>query len=84
MKYTIGIDIGLNSTKAAIVDKNLNILYTEECELKLQNGNGSLEIENDLCDLIETTVKNGNVDMKNIENIGIAAPGIVNINTKIA
>lgn len=90
MKYLIGIDVGTSSTKTVLYDEKLNEIFVSNYEYPLyQPYNGWAEQDpNDwkkaLIYTIKDIVNNSNIDINNIEGIGITGQmhGLVMLDEK--
>ena len=79
--YRIGIDLGGTNIAAGIVDKDMNLLYTASVPTGADRD-GAL-IMDDMAELCRKLCADYNVDLSEIESIGIASPGIANHDTGV-
>ena len=79
--YRIGIDLGGTNIAAGIVDKDMNLLYTASVPTGADRD-GAL-IMDDMAELCRKLCADHNVDLSEIESIGIASPGIANHDTGV-
>ena len=77
--YTIGIDLGGTGIKAGLCDAALNIIDKESAPT-LANRPGE-EIVRDMAGLAEALIKRNNLQLSDIQYVGIATPGTVIIKT---
>lgn len=81
MKYYVGIDLGGTNIVAGVVDENYNII--SKASTKTNCPRPEKEIANDMAKMALQAVKNANLEISNIEWIGIGTPGIANSATGI-
>lgn len=74
--YTIGIDLGGTNIKVGLCDKALNIIDKDSVPT-LANRHGE-EIVRDMAALTEKIIERNNLSLRDIDYVGIAAPGTVN------
>lgn len=74
MKY-IGVDIGGMSVKCGIVTEDGELLYKETAPIKTDDED--VAILKDIAALIDSVIKGGGVDRRDIAGIGIGCPGSV-------
>lgn len=75
MKYTIGIDLGGMSAKAALFDENDRLVCKKT--VKTQKDDGFDGTAQKLADLAKGVAKDAGVDFENIVGVGIASPGVI-------
>ena len=73
----IGIDVGGSHIGLGIVDNNGEIIFKQEKDYLTQEKDMSDIVMNTIKTLINETTTTSSIDLKNIENIGIAFPGTV-------
>ncbi|WP_261129456.1 ROK family glucokinase [Bacillus sp. Marseille-Q3570] len=76
-KLSIGIDLGGTTIKMAIVDPKGNIV--EKWEIPTDTSNNGRNISQDIADSLKMKLENANLELKDIEGIGIGAPGFINM-----
>lgn len=81
MKYYVGIDLGGTNIVAGVVDENYNII--SKASTKTNCPRPEKEIADDMAKMALQAVKNANLEISNIECIGIGTPGIANSSTGI-
>lgn len=81
MKYYVGIDLGGTNIVAGVVDENYNII--SKASTKTNCPRPEKEIADDMAKMALQTVKNANLEISDIEWIGIGTPGIANSATGI-
>lgn len=81
MKYYVGIDLGGTNIVAGVVDENYNII--SKASTKTNCPRPEKEIADDMAKMALQAVKNANLEISNIEWIGIGTPGIANSSTGI-
>lgn len=81
MKYYVGIDLGGTNIVAGVVDENYNII--SKASTKTNCPRPEKEIADDMAKMALQAVKNANLEISNIEWIGIGTPGIANCATGI-
>jgi len=81
MKYYVGIDLGGTNIVAGVVDENYNII--SKASTKTNCPRPEKEIANDMAKMALQAVKNANLEISDIEWIGIGTPGIANSATGI-
>lgn len=81
MKYYVGIDLGGTNIVAGVVDENYNII--SKASTKTNCPRPEKEIADDMAKMALQAVKNANLEISNIEWIGIGTPGIANSATGI-
>lgn len=74
--FTIGIDLGGTHIKAGLCDENLNII--DKDSVPTQAHRSGEEIVKDMAALTEKIVKRNGLSAKDVEYVGIAAPGTAN------
>lgn len=73
----IGIDVGGSHIGLGIVDNNGKIIFKQEKDYLTQERDMSDIVMNTIKTLINEITATSSIDLKNIENIGIAFPGTV-------
>ncbi|HOF68304.1 MAG TPA: ROK family protein, partial [Ruminococcus sp.] len=81
MKYYVGIDLGGTNIVAGVVDENYNII--SKASTKTNCPRPEKEIADDMAKMALQAVKNANLEISDIERIGIGTPGIANSATGI-
>ena len=81
MKYYVGIDLGGTNIVAGVVDENYNII--SKASTKTNCPRPEKEIADDMAKMALQAVKNANLEIRDIEWIGIGTPGIANSATGI-
>ena len=81
MKYYVGIDLGGTNIVAGVVDENYNII--SKASTKTNCPRPEKEIADDMAKMALQAVKNANLEISDIEWIGIGSPGIANSATGI-
>ena len=81
MKYYVGIDLGGTNIVAGVVDENYNII--SKASTKTNCPRPEKEIADDMAKKDLQDVKNANLEISDIEWIGIGTPGIANSATGI-
>lgn len=81
MKYYVGIDLGGTNIVAGVVDEEYNIIA--KASTKTSCPRPEKEIADDMAKMALQAVKNANLDISDIEWIGIGTPGIANSTTGI-
>ena len=81
MKYYVGIDLGGTNIVAGVVDENYNII--SKASTKTNCPRPEKEIADDMAKMALQAVKNANLEISDIEWIGIGTPGIANSATGI-
>lgn len=81
MKYYVGIDLGGTNIVAGVVDENYNII--SKASTKTNCPRPEKEIADDTAKMALQAVKNANLEISDIEWIGIGTPGIANSATGI-
>ncbi len=71
--YYIGIDLGGTNISAGIVDENGNILVKKETPT--MNGRTAEDILDDMAELAKALIKELQIEVSDIESIGIGMPG---------
>ena len=81
MKYYVGIDLGGTNIVAGVVDENYNIKakYNEPTNA----SRGFEEVCASIANAAYEAVKKANIDMKDVESVGVGSPGCVNRNTNL-
>ena len=79
--YNIGIDLGGTNIVAGVVDENYNII--SKASTKTNCPRPEKEIADDMAKMALQAVKNANLEISDIEWIGIGTPGIANSATGI-
>ena len=75
--YSIGVDLGGTNIAIGICDKEMNIIA--KGSIKTEVSGGTSHIMDNMAGLIENLLKNNGIDKKDIEYIGIATPGAVDV-----
>lgn len=78
--YNIGIDVGGMSIKAGIVD---NGIITHKLSKKTSTNGGADRLASDIIDLVNEILEASDIDIKDINTIGIGFPGIVEKNNAV-
>ena len=73
----IGIDVGGSHIGLGIVDNDGEIIFKQEKDYLTQEKDMSDIVMNTIKTLINEIITRGSIDLRNIENIGIAFPGTV-------
>ncbi len=73
--YKIGVDLGGTNIAAGIVDSEYNIIAKGSTPTKADRSAG--EIIADMAWLCKKLCEDANIDISNIESIGVASPGVV-------
>lgn len=73
MKYYVGIDLGGTNIVAGVVDEEYNIIA--KASTKTNCPRPEKEIADDMAKMALQAVKNANLDISDIEWIGIGTPG---------
>ena len=81
LKYYVGIDLGGTNIVAGVVDENYNII--SKASTKTNCPRPEKEIADDMAKMALQAVKNANLEISDIEWIGIGTPGIANSATGI-
>lgn len=81
MKYYVGIDLGGTNIVVGVVDENYNII--SKASTKTNCPRPEKEIADDMAKMALQAVKNANLEISDIEWIGIGTPGIANSATGI-
>ena len=81
MKYYVGIDLGGTNIVAGVVDENYNII--SKASTKTNCPRPEKEIADDMAKMALQAVKIANLEISDIEWIGIGTPGIANSATGI-
>lgn len=81
MKYYVGIDLGGTNIVAGVVDEEYNIIA--KASTKTNCPRPEKEIADDMAKMALQALKNANLDISDIEWIGIGTPGIANSTTGI-
>ena len=81
MKYYVGIDLGGTNIVAGVVDENYNIKakYSEPTNA----SRGFKEVCASIANAAYEAAKKANIDMKDVESVGVGSPGCVNRNTNL-
>ena len=74
--YRIGVDLGGTNIAVGLVNENYEIEIKRSTPTLAQRG--SEEIALDICSLCTKVCEEKGIDIKDVANIGIAAPGIAN------
>ncbi len=74
--YYLGIDLGGTNISAGITDENGNILV--KSSTPTMNGRSSEDIIDDMAELCKKLAKELNIEVKDIESVGIGMPGTMN------
>ncbi|MCF6408464.1 ROK family glucokinase [Pseudalkalibacillus salsuginis] len=74
---SIGIDLGGTTIKMAIVDQQGNIV--DKWEIPTDTSNNGRNISQNIADSIKEKTENGGWKLKDIDGIGIGAPGFINM-----
>ena len=77
----IGIDVGGSHIGLGIVDKNGIILYKKEKDYKVRTQEMSKIVLETIIELMEELIQEENINIQEIESIGIAIPGTVSSGT---
>ena len=77
----IGIDVGGSHIGLGIVDKNGIILYKKEKDYKVRTQDMSKIVLETIIELMEELIQEENINIQEIESIGIAIPGTVSSGT---
>lgn len=77
--YSIGIDLGGTKIAAGLVDKDYNIVKKKSCPTLAKRN--VEEIIKDMCDLCVSLCSEEGLNIKDIDSVGIAAPGTINEKT---
>lgn len=77
--YTIGIDLGGTNIKVGLCDGDLRIIDKDSLPTLAQRGGE--EIVKDMAALADKLIKRNNLQLSDIDFIGIAAPGTINSKT---
>ena len=75
--YTVGIDLGGTNIAIGLCDKDYNII--DRAKTKTKPERGADAITEDMCRLTEELLSRNRLTVKDIEYVGIATPGIVNV-----
>lgn len=75
--YTIGVDLGGTNIAIGICDKEMNIIA--KGSVKTEVSGGTAHIMDNMARLIESLLRNNHIKKSDIEYVGIAAPGSVNV-----
>lgn len=81
MKYYVGVDLGGTNIVAALVDENGKILNKSSCKTNLPKEPEVLV--SDIANLVYLFLKEFNISINDIENVGIGVPGIVDTKEKV-
>ena len=81
MEYRIGIDLGGTNIAVGIVDDKYHILHRDSIPTKAERSGE--EILEDIVQLIHTLLKNADMSLSDIKQIGIGVPGTANKSTGI-
>lgn len=75
MKYYIGIELGVKSIVAGILDKNGKLIRRDT--VPTNKDREFEEIIKDMCSLIIKLTDDEDVELKNVKYIGVGCPGII-------
>ena len=75
--FTIGVDLGGTNIAIGICDKEMNIVA--KGSVKTEVSGGTAHIMDNMAGLIETLLKDNNIAKEDIEYVGIATPGAVDV-----
>ncbi len=75
--YTIGVDLGGTNIAIGICDREMNMIAKGSVKTEVSGGTG--HIMDNMAGLIESLLKNNNIKKDDIEYVGIATPGSVNV-----
>lgn len=81
MKYYLGIDLGGTNIAAGVVDENYIIVA--QCSTKTRSPRPAEEIINDMAFVAMDAIKKSNLELNDIEWVGVGAPGSVNQDTGV-
>lgn len=79
MMYYLGVDLGGTNIAAAVVDENYKILATGKVKTNLPRPEA--EIADAIFEAGMIAVKNANISLDDIREVGVGTPGIVNPKT---
>jgi glucokinase len=79
--YTIGVDLGGTNIAIGICDKEMNIIA--KGSVKTEVSGGTAHIMDNMAGLINSLIKNNKINKSDIEYVGIATPGAVNVSEGI-
>ena len=75
--YTIGVDLGGTNIAIGVCDKEMNMIA--KGSVKTEVDGGTSHIMDNMAGLINTLLENNKIDKSEIEYIGIATPGSVDV-----
>ena len=81
MKYYIGIDLGGTNIKAGVVNEEFEIIAKATCKTNLPRP--AEEICEDMAKVALEAVKNAELEIEQIESVGIGTPGTANSDTGV-
>lgn len=81
MKYYVGVDLGGTNIVAAVVNESGKILNKSSFKTNLPKEPKILIA--DIANLIDLTLKKSNININDVENVGIGVPGTVNTKEKV-
>ncbi len=79
----IGIDVGGSHIGMGIINEKHELVFKREKDYHIRNDDMSDIVLNTIIELMESLIKEGKVDIKEIESVGIAVPGTVSKGTII-
>lgn len=81
MKYIVGIDLGGTKINVGVADESGRLLYNEI--VKTEAFLGTAHIVNKILETVDKVIDKANVKRKDIKNIVVGSPGIINSKEKI-
>ena len=75
--YSIGVDLGGTNIAIGICDKEMNMIA--KGSVKTEVSGGTAHIMDNMAGLIESLLKNNSIDKADIDFVGIATPGAVDV-----
>ena len=75
--YSIGVDLGGTNIAIGICDKEMNMIT--KGSVKTEVSGGTAHIMDNMAGLIESLLKNNSIDKADIDFVGIATPGAVDV-----
>ena len=75
--YSIGVDLGGTNIAIGICDKEMNMIA--KGSVKTEVSGGTAHIMDNMAGLIESLLKNKGIDKADIDFVGIATPGAVDV-----
>jgi glucokinase len=75
--FSIGVDLGGTNIAIGICDREMNMIA--KGSVKTEVSGGTAHIMDNMAGLIESLLKDNNIDKNQIEYIGIATPGAVDV-----